>query len=89
MITVSNPCPQGLACILINDVPLMQPLGVDLVVDHSDGLVHVLLPLSTLVRYVFRLSMTVEQIGHLVAELAEAAELVAEIDATPIELNAP
>lgn len=89
MITVSNPCPQGLACILINDVPLMQPLGVDLVVDQSDGLVHVLVPLSTLVRYVFRLSMTVEQIGHLVAELAEAAELVAEIDATPIELNAP
>lgn len=89
MITVSNPCPQGLACILINDVPLMQPLGVVLAVDHSDGLVHVLLPLSNLVRYVFRLSMTVEQIGHLVAELAEAAELVAEIDATPIELNAP
>ncbi len=89
MITVSNPCPQGLACILINDVPRIQPLGVDLVVDQSDGLVHVLVPLSTLVRYVFRLSLTVEQIGHLVAELAEAAELVAEIDATPIELNAP
>lgn len=63
--------------VLANGHPsIPRGVGVDLVVDIEGDLVHVIVP--TTAPHGFRLSFTTEQVAHLVAELADACEVIAQ-----------
>lgn len=72
--------PTAQCCAVMNGQDFIR-VGVDLVTDVADGMVHILVPIGghgAQVQLGFRLTFTPDQLAALMNELVECSELIVE-----------